>query len=55
MKIRHGEQVKKRILEYLSVLKLKSDSGQGDAVNKGPINVMMIAMEPGTRKKRLVS
>ncbi len=45
------EQVKKRILEYLSVLKLKSESGKDAAVNKGPI--LCFVGPPGVGKTSL--
>jgi len=45
------EQVKKRILEYLSVLKLKSQSGDGAAVSKGPI--LCFLGPPGVGKTSL--
>ncbi|HUJ10566.1 MAG TPA: endopeptidase La [Verrucomicrobiae bacterium] len=44
------ENVKKRILEYLSVLKLKSD-GTGDAAGKGPI--LCFVGPPGVGKTSL--
>ena len=43
--------VKKRILEYLSVLKLKSASGKGDSVGKGPI--LCFVGPPGVGKTSL--
>ena len=45
------EQVKKRILEYLSVLKLKSQSGNGSIVSKGPI--LCFVGPPGVGKTSL--
>ena len=45
------EQVKKRILEYLSVLKLKQQSGDGAAVSKGPI--LCFLGPPGVGKTSL--
>jgi ATP-dependent Lon protease len=45
------EQVKKRILEYLSVLKLKTNSHNGAAVSKGPI--LCFVGPPGVGKTSL--
>ena len=45
------DQVKKRILEYLSVLKLKSETTRGVAVNKGPI--LCFVGPPGVGKTSL--
>ncbi|MBM3859192.1 MAG: endopeptidase La [Verrucomicrobia bacterium] len=45
------EQVKKRILEYLSVLKLKSETSKDTAVNKGPI--LCFVGPPGVGKTSL--
>jgi ATP-dependent Lon protease len=45
------EQVKKRILEYLSVLKLKSETEKEAAVNKGPI--ICFVGPPGVGKTSL--
>ncbi len=45
------EPVKKRILEYLSVLKLKSNSHHGAAVSKGPI--LCFVGPPGVGKTSL--
>jgi ATP-dependent Lon protease len=45
------EQVKKRILEYLSVLKLRSNGSDGAAVGKGPI--LCFVGPPGVGKTSL--
>ena len=45
------EQVKKRILEYLSVLKLKTESAKGAVANRGPI--LCFVGPPGVGKTSL--